>query len=189
MPNCLLKSVLLCLSVLLGCLCAAEVPRRSPEFVVNTVNGGGPILLSSYHGKVVALMFILTTCPHCQHTTQIMTEMQKEFGPRGFQVLGASIEDMAKLTVPGFVQQFQPAFPVGYADRSSVQDFLQHPAQFIMMMPQVVFIDRQGVIRKQVPGDDPFFAADQQEKNIRETIEGLVKEGTAQRKVAARKKS
>ena len=39
---------------------AAEVPRPSPEFVINLTNGPQK-LLSEYRGKVVALEFISTT--------------------------------------------------------------------------------------------------------------------------------
>ncbi len=156
---------------------AAQVPRQSPEFAINTMDGK-QILLSQYKGKVVALIFILTTCPHCQHTVGILTKLQNEYGPRGFQVLATAIEDMAKMDVPGFIQQFQPSFPVGYNYRDSVLEYLQHPAMFRLLMPQLVFIDRRGVIRAQYSGDDQFFAGDQ-EKNIGEMIEKLLKEGAS----------
>lgn len=176
-------------TLLAGGLAAATVPRKSPEFAIATPQGQ-QILLSSYHGKVVALMFILTTCPHCQHTTQIMSKMQAEYGPRGFQVLATAIEDMARMNLPGFVKQFNPGFPVGFNDRDSVLSYLQHPSMLRLMMPQLVFIDRQGTIRKQLSGDDPFFTRDQ-EKNIRNEIETLLKEGaatTTQKKAASHKK-
>ena len=47
-------------------------------------------------------------------------------------------------------------------------------------MPQLVFIDRQGTIRAQYPGDDKFFA-DDQEKHIREQIEALLKDAPHKR--------
>ena len=46
--------------MLAGSVFAAQVPRKSPEFVVQPPDGK-PVLLSSYRGKVVCLMFILTT--------------------------------------------------------------------------------------------------------------------------------
>jgi hypothetical protein len=49
------------LSALLGIgAFAAEVPRKSPEFVIVPPDGK-QILLSSYHGKVVCFLFILST--------------------------------------------------------------------------------------------------------------------------------
>ena len=164
---------------------AATVPRTSPEFAINT-NGGKQILLSSYRGKVVALAFILTYCPHCQRTIGILSQMQKEFGPRGFQVLASATEEGAAMAVPDFIKRFHPPFPVGYNDRGQVIEYLQRPAQTAMMMPQLVFIDRSGVIRAQLSGEEPFFAEPNQEQNIRNEIESLLR--APGRRVTSRKK-
>jgi hypothetical protein len=40
------------------------VPRHSPEFVIHFPDGSQQ-LLSSYRGKVVALLCVYTTCMHC----------------------------------------------------------------------------------------------------------------------------
>jgi hypothetical protein len=42
-------------------------------------------------------------------------------------------------------------------------------------MPILAFIDRQGVIRAQYEGDDKFFSEEQQEKNLSDRIEELLK--------------
>lgn len=181
------STVAVCLILTLGLLQAAsQVPRPSPEFAINTLNGH-QILLSQYRGKVVVLAFVLTYCSHCQSTTQILTRLQNEYGPRGFQVLGSAIEDMAKMALPDFIKRFQPSFPVGFNNRDSVLDYLQHPVMYKLMMPQVVFVDRQGAIRAQYAGDDPYFGAGQ-EKNLRATIESLLKEngGAPRNKSGAR---
>lgn len=173
--------VLACFSLIAGLASAAEVPRRSPDFAIKLTNGG-QVLLSQYRGKVVALAFILTYCPHCQKTVTYLSSLQNEYGPRGFSVLACAIEDMAAMAVPDFVKRFQPPFPVGFSDRNPVLEYLQHPAMFRLMMPQVVFIDRTGTIRAQYSGEDKFLG-DDQEKNLREQVESLLKEEpTAQKK-------
>jgi thiol-disulfide isomerase/thioredoxin len=161
-------------TVLTVSLSAAQVPRKSPEFAINTTTGK-QILLSEHRGKVVALMFILTGCPHCQETTKMLSRLQQEYGPKGFQVLSAAIEDTAGRDVPLFIRQFRPAFPVGFAHRLSVGQYLQHPPSARMMMPQLVFVDRNGMIREQHSGDAPYFGEGVQEKNLRNTIETLLK--------------
>lgn len=172
--------VLGCLSLFAGLGIAADVPRPSPEFAISMM-GGKQILVSQYRGKVVALAFILTTCPHCQKTVGYLSAMQREYGPRGFQVLASAIEDMAAMNLPDFIKRFQPPFPVGFNDRNPVLEYLHHPAMFRLMMPQLVFIDRTGMIRAQYSGEDKFFA-DDQEKNLREQIESLLKEGQSAQK-------
>jgi hypothetical protein len=98
------------------------------------------------------------------------------------QVLAAAFNPMANMLVPDFVKQFQPAFPVGYAERLDVLGYLDHSEQLQMYVPVLVFIDRAGMIRHQYFGDDTF--QQNQEKNMRDTIESLLKEPPAGSKKA-----
>ena len=169
------------LRMLLSWLCvamagAATIPRHSPEFAMNTADGK-QILLSQYNGKTVVFAFILTTCPHCQHTIGILSKLQPEYAARGVQVLACAIEDAARQNLPGFIDKYKPPFPFGFSPRESVYEYLQHPSMLILHMPALVFIDRQRNIRAQYEGDAPFFNDDEQEKNIRVEIEKLLKEG------------
>ena len=173
----LLLASILCTTVLCATLsAAAPVPRPSPDFVVK-LTPTGQVTTAQYKGKVVILAMILTTCPHCQKATQVLSGFQKEYGPRGLQVMAAAFNDMSNMLVPDFIKQFQPAFPVGWANRMDVLNYLQHSAMEQMYVPIMVFIDRKGVIRHQYMGDDPFFQ--NQDKNLRDTIEELIKEPAA----------
>jgi len=156
---------------------AATIPRHAPEFAMTGADGK-QILLSQYNGKTVVFAFILTTCPHCQNTIGILSKLQPEYAKRGVQFLACAIEDAAKENLPGFIQQFKPPFPVGYAPRTSVYDYLQHPSMLILHMPAVLFIDRQRMIRSQYEGESPFYKDEEQEKNFRMEIDKLLKEGT-----------
>ena len=62
---------------------APPVLRHSPEFVIKYPNGS-QMLLSSLRGKVVALLFVHTTCPHCQRTSQVFTRLVQENKARGY---------------------------------------------------------------------------------------------------------
>ncbi len=152
---------------------AADVPRPTPAMVFKKPEGG-VIDLKQFLGKVVALEFMITTCPHCQRCSQILQKMQNEYGDKGFQALGVATNDMAHMLVPDFKKNFGIHFPMGWAPRDDAHSFLQHPAMLIMYVPQLVFIDRKGVIRAQFAGNDKFFA--NEEKNVRDQINGLLAE-------------
>jgi len=151
---------------------AAPLPRPSPDFAIH-LTPSGQTSPTQYKGKVVLLAFILTTCSHCQHTTQVLTGLQREYGPRGLQVLAAAFNPMANMLVPDFIKQFQPSFPVGYTDRIPVHSYLDHPETMQMFVPVLVFIDRKGMIRHQYLGDDDFFKT--ADKNIRAGVEEILK--------------
>lgn len=170
-------AAVLLLLALAPSLAAATLPRKAPDFTIQLTNGH-QVALSQFQGKVRAVIFILTYCPHCQKTIGFLGKDQAEFGPRGFQVLASAIEDMARQALPDFLKRFSPPFPVGYNARGPVIDFLQHPIAARFIMPQLVLIDRQGMIRAQYAGDDPFMTNEtQQEAGLRGKIEELLKEG------------
>src|ERR1035441_972926 len=108
-----------------------ELPRKAPELAF-TVPGQGDKLISQYRGKVVALEFILTTCPHCQAASKVMSNFQREYGSRGFQAVDVAINvlddnrtrDQASGLTQNFTNQFQVAFPVGYVSRDQMLAFM-----------------------------------------------------------------
>lgn len=152
---------------------APKVPRHSPEFQLNFV-GGEQKLLSSYRGKVVMVEFLHTTCPHCQHASQVFSKLYTEYGPRGFQPIGVAWNDMANMLVPDFIKNNGVNYPVGFASRDSVLDYLGISPTERSVVPQIVWIDRKGVIRSQTPaiGDEKMLS----EKYWREMIEKLTSE-------------
>jgi peroxiredoxin len=168
-------------SILALLLCGAAIaappklPRPSPNFLIQLAPGPGQISPAQYKGKAVIMALIMTTCPDCQNATQFLSQMQKEYGPRGLQVLGVAFnEDAAKLT-PAFIQALKPIFPVGYAGRLDVVKYLGRERSDEIWVPVMVFIDRKGIIRYQHQGDDAFYKNNNAEKNIRAHIEELLK--------------
>jgi len=87
--------------------------------------------------------------------------------------------------VPGFIQRFQPPFPVGIAGGQASLDYMQWPKDQRPLVPLMVFIDRKGMIRAQYSGLDEKFFDDQQDQHIREVVVKLLAEST----VPAKKKS
>jgi thiol-disulfide isomerase/thioredoxin len=154
---------------------ASTLPRPAPELAIH-LPGGKQVLVSEAKGKVVALAFILTYCPHCQKTVRLLSALQNEYGPQGFQAYGSAIEDMASTALPDFLKRFSPSFPVGYNDRHVALEYLQHPPMLRLLMPQLAFVDRKGQIRAQYSGDDQFMAEAALERNLRKQIEALLAE-------------
>jgi thiol-disulfide isomerase/thioredoxin len=171
----------------LATLIAAKVPRRAPEYVVNLPTGK-QLLLSQYRGKVVSLMFILTTCPHCQHTSQLIERLNKEYAPRGFQPILVAFNEQADKLVADLARRLGLSYPAGYDSRLPVYSFLERPLNQRTFVPLLVFVDRNGTIRAQYTGDDKFFAAADQEKNLRSMIERLLNEPSTASKGRSRKK-
>jgi thiol-disulfide isomerase/thioredoxin len=152
------------------------VPRQAPEFVV-TMPGGRQALLSQFKGKVVALEFLFTTCPHCQHEASLIAPLNTELGPKGFQPVGVAINTMDIPTVMSFVQQTGANFPIGVSERNAALDFMGISIMERWVVPQLVLVDRKGMVRYQTP---PLGAEEVLNPTwLREKIEELLKEPAA----------
>jgi peroxiredoxin len=163
---------------------AAPVPRPTKEFTI-TLPSGKQDLLSSHRGKVVMLAYMFTTCPHCQALSKVMTKLQGELGPRGFQALGVAFNDEVNTpnsasnsqVTASFVSQFQVGFPMGFARRDSVLSYLGVSDLERWVVPQIAIIDRKGVIRAQSASQG---TADlQTESYLRKYLGELLDEGGA----------
>jgi peroxiredoxin len=151
-------------------LAAPPVPRPAKEFDF-VEPSGHHILLSSLKGKVVIVQGLLTTCPHCQAYSQLLTKLQGEYGSRGFQAMGIAY-DVDAATAQNYVTQYHVAFPVGYAPEDTMISFLGFSVLDRFNVPQVMIIDRKGIIQAQsLPMSDGSL---QQEANVRVWLEKLL---------------
>lgn len=159
----------------------APAPRKSPPFSILRT-GRQALPLESFRGKVVALAFIDTGCSHCQDLTRQFGPLSKEYAARGVQFLECAFNEGAQLALPGFIEQFQPPFPVGYANRAAVDAYLQRSVIDTrpLWVPHMVFLDRDGVIQRDVAGDSPFM--NNALANTRALLDKLLAEGGTAKK-------
>jgi thiol-disulfide isomerase/thioredoxin len=163
------------LSLLSGYLVAADTPplRKAPELTFS-IPSQGQKQLSDYHGKVVALEFIFTTCPHCQAASKLMTKLQDEYGARGLQVIDVAINPNADLLVENFAKDFRVNFPVGWTTAQQMQAFMGF-GDNRYVVPQLVLIDRKGYIHYQTPAlSSDEWTKLMAEQAIRQHIEELL---------------
>ena len=152
-----------------------DIPRPAPDFPI-PMPDGRILRPADYKGKVVVVEFLLTTCPACQNAAHILSRLQGEYGPKGLVIIGVAINAGAERLVGGFMANHATTFPVGVRNEDAARAYLQIPIMNRLLFPQLVFIDRNGVIRSHRGGgnDETFFA--DEEKNLRLEIERLLKE-------------
>jgi thiol-disulfide isomerase/thioredoxin len=163
-----------------GALAAPPVlPRPAKELEIVEPNGKHD-LLTSYRGKVVVVQFLFTTCPHCQAYSQLLTKLQADYGPKGFQCLGAAFNEEANPgTVNAYINQFRVGFPVGPMGRETVMNFMGFALMERLVVPQIALIDRKGQIREQSEANPTAPPPLQMEDHLRSSIEKLLAEGSA----------
>lgn len=155
-----------------------------PSFTMQRLNAP-PLSFSHYHGKILAVAFISTECPHCQNLTRILVPLAHDYAPRGVQFLECAFNENAQLVMKDFIERFNPPFPVGWNSPAAVRAFLHYsildPNLFV---PHMQFYDRAGKLRDDVPGENDFFKMPEQ--NIRAELDKLLK-GSARPAATAKK--
>jgi peroxiredoxin len=128
----------------------------APDFELKTLDGK-TVRLSDYHGKAVLLNFWATWCAPCKAEMPWFMEMQKQYGPQGFQVVGIAMDQS-----PGTVRKFVNRMGVNYAILMGTEQVAK--AYRAPGLPVTFYIDRAGKITDQATG-----------ATTRNTVEGEVK--------------
>jgi len=157
-----------------GVTAPAPVPRQSPELTFVEASGRSA-RLSSFKGRVVVIEFLLTTCPRCLSVAESMTKLHRELGSRGFQPILIALDNgIAGPGVSSFVNEWRLAGTAGFASSSDVDKYLGRSGTERFRLPQMVVIDRAGVIRAQSPGTgDPRLES---ESDLHGLIDKLLKQ-------------
>jgi peroxiredoxin len=153
---------------------SVPVPRKSPQFKI-VQPSGKQTLLTSLKGRVVLLDFFLINCPRCERVAGTIDKLQKELGQRRFQALGIAFDtDINGTRVTDFVQRTGVSYPVGYSSSDKVDSYLGREPTERLRVPQIVVIDRSGIIRAQSVQNGEKNLED--ENYLRNLIDGFLKE-------------
>ncbi|HEY7406498.1 MAG TPA: TlpA disulfide reductase family protein [Candidatus Angelobacter sp.] len=150
----------------------APVPRQSPELKFLDA-GGREVLLSSFKGKVIVVEFLFLRSEHCIRVAQTLNRLNSELGPSGFQALAVAFGANANGPVLGQVMQnLRLTYPMGYTSPAQVDSFLGRQGKETLNIPQIVIIDRGGMIRAQNGGQyDPNL---ENEDSLRALLKSLL---------------
>jgi glutathione peroxidase-family protein len=152
---------------------AASTPRPLADVSVPT-GDGKTVRLKQYRGKVMVVALVSSTCDHCINSLQLLSQLQKEYGPQGFQVVAVAADDMAAKMVGPLTRLRQFGFPLGYLDQNTTMELCDFKRDDRPFVPMYLFVDKKGTVRFQYAGKDDFFQ--KEEKNTRILIEALLKQ-------------
>jgi peroxiredoxin len=158
---------------------AVTVLRKSPEFTIAD-SSGKTTRLSSFKGKVVVMEFLFVKSQHCMRVAAMLNKLNNELGPRGFQAIGIVFDppntsETGAQLLPAVVDYLNLTYPLGYASKDDVDNYLGRSGNEILNIPQVVVIDRAGMIRAASGGrgGDPAL---EDENSLRNLVLGLLQE-------------
>ncbi len=135
----LLFLTLTCTSVLAG--------DKAPQFSLPSATDGTVINMKDYLGKVVLVNFFTTWCPPCRQEIPSLNDLHKEYSPKGFAVIGISLDDDSSKVVAKFIQKMEIVYPVLMADSNVSRDF-----GGVIGIPTSFLVDKKGEVVQRYNG-------------------------------------
>ena len=156
---------------------AHEILFHFEAFTSAPLVGGGEVTIESLRGRVVLLDIFGTWCGPCRKSTPIMVSLYERFHAEGLAVVGLAKEltddaVQAGESVRSFREEFKVPYPLALCP-DTIWDDLTRKAKVDQVVPTVLLVDRNGVVRYLMQGYDPGGEA-----ALADAIEKLLAEPT-----------
>ena len=112
----------------------------APDFSLESLDGKS-MKLSDFRGKAVLLNFWATWCGPCKIEMPWFVDLQNQYGPQGFQIVGVAMDDSSKDDIAKFAKDMGVNYPVLLGKESVGDAYGGVPA-----LPESFFISRDGRI-------------------------------------------
>jgi thiol-disulfide isomerase/thioredoxin len=127
------------------------LPQSALDAELETLDGK-PFKLADLKGKVLVLDLWATWCGPCRASTPELVQLQKEFGPRGFEVVGLDIDPGSDTPedVRAFADEFKINYKLAFAERELAVSLMRGGN-----IPQSIVVGRDGRIIEHLVGFHP----------------------------------
>jgi thiol-disulfide isomerase/thioredoxin len=110
----------------------------APDFQLPTLEGK-QLRLSDLRGKAVLLNFWATYCEPCKVEMPWFVELQQQYGPQGFQIVGVTMDDASNADIAKFTKAMGINYPIVIG-----QDSVGESYGGVGVLPTTFFLDRDG---------------------------------------------
>ena len=142
------------------------LPASALEAELKTMDGKA-FKLADLKGKVLVIDLWATWCGPCRNSTPELVSLQKEYGPRGFEVIGLDIDPNSDTPedVKEFADEFDINYKLAFAEKELAMSLMRGGS-----IPQSLVVGRDGRIVEHLVG----FSATSTPKRLRAAIERAV---------------
>lgn len=110
----------------------------APDFNLPGIDGK-KLKLSDLRGKAVLLNFWATYCEPCKVEMPWFVELQKQYGPDGFQIVGVAMDDASTEDIAKFAKDMGVNYPILIGEDSVGTSY-----GGVGVLPTTFFLDRDG---------------------------------------------
>ncbi len=117
-----------------------EVGSMMPEYSATWLDGS-KFDIASKRDRVVLLNLWATWCGPCRYEIPELQKLHVKYAPRGFEVIGVSVDEGGVDTVKDFVNEQKMTYPVAHDPEGKLASLFQ-----TSVLPTSVLLDRTGKI-------------------------------------------
>lgn len=130
----------------------ATLAASALETELKTIPDGKAFKLSDLKGKALVIDLWATWCGPCRTSTPELVNLQKEFGPKGLEVIGLDIDpdDDTPEKVKAFADEFKINYKLAFADRDMAVSLMRGGN-----IPQSIVVGKDGKIIDHFIGFSP----------------------------------
>jgi thiol-disulfide isomerase/thioredoxin len=130
-------------------------PTEAPTVALKDLNDKD-VTLQQYKGQVVLVNFWATWCDPCKSEIPLLIGLRQKYGPRGFEILGLSMDEDGKKAVQPFLekerfdvegQKEAINYPIVFANDTIAEKF-----GGVMGLPTSMLFTRDGKESKRIVG-------------------------------------
>jgi len=171
------STVILAAVLVLACSAVTAAPveqREAPGLTVTDLMGHKQDLLQ-FKGSVMLVEFMLIRCSGCMQMAKKINKLYGELSGRGFQPVAVVFDQgVNEPVIRDYANLLKLEYPVGYTTSEDVDRYLARAAPQRFQVPQVVVVDRAGVIRAQTRPSAEMLLTD--ENYLRHLLDTLLDE-------------
>ncbi len=136
---------------------------EAPDFTLEDFSGK-KISLSDLSGKVIMLNVWATYCIPCKKEIPDFIEAYEQYKDKGLEIIGVSIDEIAKSKVIKFTEEYKMNYPVVMTTSQFTKDY----GPFIYVPTTIIIDTKKKVRQKKIGQVDKKFIEDWFKKLIEE---------------------
>ncbi len=125
-------------------LADSRVGTPAPDCTLRRLGGGEPASIADYSGTVLVVDFWATTCAPCARSMPLLHRLQERFGDQGVKLLSVNVDGPGPNRLPA-VEGWAREHDLDEVFLDNGTCAWDYGAQRI---PLVVFVDREGMVRR-----------------------------------------
>lgn len=118
----------------------SDVGATLPEYSAMWLDGS-KFDLAARRDKVVLLNVWATWCGPCRYEIPELQALHDRYSPKGFEVIGVSVDESGAESVKAFVDEQKMTYPVALDAEGKIANMLQ-----TSVLPTTILLDREGRI-------------------------------------------